>query len=271
MAALPSSPWRHSRPGEPIVVRAAAPDESGAARTPETRAPDWIGDIKTKYRLRLSDYFSQALAVGRHPRRFMREWASGTRETLNPLRFYAVGTAISFGADRVGRWALHVPANATTGLGGFLQSSYGGMLVYVAMAALSHLLLPRRTREPFRVTLAAGIFASAGPGALAMAFGWCLTALLYLVTGRVALLSGGGVSTPWAVLLPTYATFLYCGLCMAGAHAKVRARRAIAVSVVAPLLFAVAIMLVAAALFLVLMSSLKDPTRVQAIMLRVFG
>jgi hypothetical protein len=184
----------------------------------ERNPPDWIQDIRRKYTLRLTDWVTQAWAVTIAPRRFMEEWAAGQRETLNPLRYFAVGTTFSYFADRGSRRVLHIPNPPQSGFIAWMYTHFGITLMVLMFGVVMHGVLRLRSRAPLRSTLAALVFASSGPGTFATLFAWVGTCALYLARGSAPMLVTGGVTWPWAVLICSYLSFAWTVATLAAVH-----------------------------------------------------
>jgi len=206
-------------PIEPAPIEPApiepAPLEVGA---PIVLPPDWIQDIRRKYTLRITDWISQSWALTRSPYVFMEEWSTGTRETLNPLRFFAVGATITFLSSRAARSLMHIAPLPDSGWRGFAGSYGGQLLLNALMASLMHVVLRFRSHAPLRSTLAASAFASSGPSTLLLLVGWIVSLAIYVARGRVALVDSGGTPWPWPVLVVTIASFGWTFAILAGAH-----------------------------------------------------
>jgi hypothetical protein len=172
--------------------------------------PDWVTEARSKYVLRIRDWLIQSWEVTRSPHRFMSEWAQGKREALNPLRFAAVGGALSY----LLRWAasriLGEP-KPLEGLARWNTSSWGRFALVIVVAAVFHPLLALRSKAPFRATLAAVAFALAGPAVfLSFAVYAVLVACWYLKFG-----------TPWDVRVlfcASWAKLAWAAFAVAGAH-----------------------------------------------------
>lgn len=184
---------------------------------PHQAPPDWVGDIKRKYFLRITDWLDQMWAVTHSPRVFMQEWATGKRETLNPMRFFAVSTAIVFLADRVGRFALHVPDHTMHKGFGWLNSSFGTTVFTLFMAAVMHVFMRGKDRAPLRASIAAVVFSS-GTTTMLSILGWTLSAWLRVWLGHVPLWTMNGAQMPYPVLLLSYVGFGWNIATLAGVH-----------------------------------------------------
>jgi hypothetical protein len=230
VATHSSSPWvvRRATPVvfQPPRLPQVAPPSLKATIEPEP--PDWIQDIRRKYTLRVADWLSQAWALTVSPRRFMEAWASGQRETLNPLRFFAVGTALTYFVDRGGRRVLHLPSLPNSGVMGMMTTHLGVTVMVLLYGVVMHAVLRLRSRAPLRSTLAAIVFASAGPGAFLAVLGWVVSGAIFFLRGSVPLhevVQGGAplhesqaIAYPWPVLIDSYLSFVWTIATLAAAH-----------------------------------------------------
>jgi hypothetical protein len=181
--------------------------------------PNWVSDVRRKYRLRITDWAVQSWAMTVAPRRFMEEWATGQREALNPLRFLAVGAALEIVAERVSRWYLHLPRPDTTWVG-WITSSFGVTVFTVLMAAIMHAVLRLKSRAPLRSSIAATIFSTSGPGTLLCLLSWGGSCTYYAVFKRIPIMSSAGMTFPWPVYLASMAPFFaWTVAALTGVHA----------------------------------------------------
>jgi hypothetical protein len=187
--------------------------------TAVTDPPNWVSEVRRKYRLRITDWAVQSWAMTIAPRRFMGEWATGQREALNPLRFLAVGTALEIVAERVSRWYLHLPRPDTTWVG-WITSSFGMTVFIVLMAAIMHGVLRLKSRAPLRSSIAATIFSTSGPGTLLCLLSWGGACAYYAVFKRISVISSAGLTFPWPVYLASMAPFFaWTVAALTGVHA----------------------------------------------------
>jgi hypothetical protein len=184
----------------------------------ELPAPDWVSDVRRKYRLRITDWVTQAWAMTVAPHRFMAEWATGRREALNPLRYLAVGTAVKFLAERGARWVMHLESSEKTWVS-WLRSSFGVTVTLILFGLMMHVVLRLRSRAPVRSTVAAIIFSSAGPGVFGHVLAWLVSIAIYLVGHRVPCYAPQGTPPyPYPVLGITYFGYLWLTAALSGVH-----------------------------------------------------
>jgi hypothetical protein len=151
---------------------------------PALDPPDWVRALLRKYKLRITDWMTQAWAMTLSPRRFMEEWATGRREALTPTRFLAVSLGLSLLIDRAGRYLFHVH-QAADGVGAWLSSSSAGLTAAMfVFGAMTHVTLRLKSKQPLRSSVAALFFAT-GPGTLIAFVGWLITAALYVTIRHV--------------------------------------------------------------------------------------
>jgi hypothetical protein len=145
----------------------------------ERAPPSWLRDGVHAALHEIWFYLTTAWAFGRRPARFMDGWLSGGVNAMNPLAMLATGAAV--GA------AMHQLAGAVVGIehpDGLLDavlSALGPYAHYVAIGLLCHLVIAPWGRRDVHVldTIAAALFAGAGPAALAEAIGWVVVCAIW--------------------------------------------------------------------------------------------
>ena len=212
--------WGQAAPEDaPTQPRLTQADIDEALPTEARKAPpDWVAEAARKYAYRIRDWAAQSWMLTHSPRRFAAEWAAGTREALNPLRFLAVGTTVTVLAERGARWIIHLPTPAHEGWVGWLQGSLGQMLNLTVTGALMHVMLRRRSGAPFRSTLGAAVFAAGGPGTLSAVVGWTTSVALFLQRGHVPLFEAKTAALPIPVLVSAVVDFVWTVATIAGVH-----------------------------------------------------
>jgi hypothetical protein len=208
---MQSSPWSVRAPLAQGVAPTASPKAPPAH-------PDWFREVRRKYTLRLTDWATQAWAITVAPHRFLADWVGGRRDALNPLRFFAVGTALMFLVDRGGRKLLHIAPAPSQGLLGVINSSTGSTALVFLGATLLHVVLRLRSKAPLRSSVAAVLFTHAGPGAFLSILGWLLSAAIHVVQGHVSGALYNGAFTPWPVIGLDFVGFGWVVAALVGVH-----------------------------------------------------
>jgi hypothetical protein len=153
----------------------------------ERAAPRWLHDGLRIAWTELRSYVTTALRFTRAPHRFMAGWWHGELAAMNPLAMLATGAAIAAASRQLAGAVLGVDRPNT--LLGAALSALGPYLHYVALGALCHAVLTARRRSDVRLadSVAAALYAGAGPAALAEALGWLvMCALSPVVTSPIA-------------------------------------------------------------------------------------
>jgi hypothetical protein len=228
--ALPTQP----REDSPTPAEAPA---SGVAVPPPVVAqpflaanspPDWVSDIWRKYITRVLDYFHQSFALLVGPRRFMEQWATGQRDTLNPLRFMGLGILLAVTTRHLGERYVLGPASEIQNVAPLLRIPLVVDLIFLVLALPAHgVMRLTGSRAPLRATVAAVIFAFTGPLVLMHIFGWLLSGLLLALTGSTPLMEvKAGLSSrlyrhsvyPWPIIVANMVALFYFARALAGVH-----------------------------------------------------
>jgi hypothetical protein len=189
-----------------------------------TEPPPWITDIVRKYRLRITDWVSQAWLLTISPRRTLDEWATGKRELLNPLRFTAVGLGICLLLDKGGRWLCHIEPSPT--LHGwqaynqsFTHSSMGMVFSAFVGGTLMHPVLRWKSKAALRSTIAASLYANFGPGVFLTALSWLVCLGLFGFHHKIPLfVSTTGENMPWPSVVAAFLSGPWVVGGFSGAH-----------------------------------------------------
>jgi hypothetical protein len=144
----------------------------------ERAAPSWLGDGIAATVREGGAYLATSWALARRPFTFMAEWWSGRRKAMNPLAMLATGAAIVAGARQLAAAALGI--DTADSVWSAVLSALGPYVHYVAIGLLVHgvlhVLVPSSVRAVD--SIAAALYAGAGPAALAEAIGWLIMAAL---------------------------------------------------------------------------------------------
>src|SRR3954471_1958909 len=148
MAATTPAEALPPQPQEASLPPAAALASSGA--------PDWVGEIWRKYTTRVLDYFRQSFALLVGPGRFMEQWATGQRETLNPLRFMGLGIVLALTVRHLGERYVLGPASEIQNAAPLLKIPLVVDLNFLVLALPAHgVMRLGGSRAPLRATVAA--------------------------------------------------------------------------------------------------------------------
>ncbi|HEY1550263.1 MAG TPA: hypothetical protein VGG28_20690 [Kofleriaceae bacterium] len=145
----------------------------------ERAPPAWLRDgVRAAWHEARAD-LATPWQMTRAPARFMDAWRAGRAEALNPLAMLATGAALVAAAHQLAGAVVGI--EHPDGIGDAVLSALGPYAHYVAIGVLCHLVLaPRRTRDVRLLdTVAAALFAGAGPAALAEALGWLLICAIW--------------------------------------------------------------------------------------------
>ena len=174
--------------------------------------PNWLVEARRTYVLRVTDWFVQSWALTRNPARFANEWAAGTRTTLNPVRFLAVGGAVYYLVDRATRLAIHAPVLPS-------YSSYFRQLYLLLFAGVIHLMLKLRSHAPFRATLGAVAFSMGGSSVWFKIAGSSVTFAWFRIAGSVPNFgSAPELASPAPLVVAYFFSVAWTALAVMGAH-----------------------------------------------------
>ena len=165
--------------------------------------PAWLADAVRKTKDELRRFVETAWACTRHPAQFASEWASGTRQTLNPVGFLATSAAI-LGPWRnlFLRWSALLPADAS--LLGQLYESIQPFILYAALGFLCHPVLRLAgSRRRLSSTVAIALYVGGGPAAAAELVQWPMILLLKRTLG-ITWIGPRELHSPLAVLFALF-------------------------------------------------------------------
>lgn len=142
-------------------------------------SPPWLRDGARAAYHEVRAYLATTWAFSRRSFQFMSEWARGERQALNPLAMLATGAALTA--------AMHQLAGAVVGIehpDGLINSilsALGPYVHYVVLGLLCHLVLARRGARWTGAldSVAAALYAGAGPAAMAEAVGWLVVCAIW--------------------------------------------------------------------------------------------
>ena len=180
--------------------------------TEEPRAaPTWLADGARAAIRELGLYLETAWSLLRRPHAFLSDWYSGRARAMNPLAMLATGAAIVAGSRQLAGAALGL--ETADSLWGAIFSALGPYVHYIALGLLCHGVVWLTARSPVRASdsVAAALFAGAGPAALAEGIGW----------GILVALSPLGVSQAAISIMLGMAFTIFCavfGTAMGGLH-----------------------------------------------------
>ncbi|HEX4452698.1 MAG TPA: hypothetical protein VH143_17600 [Kofleriaceae bacterium] len=145
----------------------------------ERAPPPWVRDGVRAAWHEARGYLATTWQMMRAPARFMDSWRAGRADAMNPLAMLATGAALVAAAHQVA--GAIVGIDHPDGIGDAVLSALGPYAHYVAIGLLCHLVLaPRGTRDVHVLdTIAAALFAGAGPAALAEALGWLVMCAIW--------------------------------------------------------------------------------------------
>lgn len=172
----------------------------------ERAAPPWLRDGLRVAWTELRSYATTALRFTRSPHRFMDDWWHGRSVLMNPLAMLATGATIAAGSHQLAGAVVGIDHPDT--LLNAVLSALGPYVHYVSLGVLCHLVLARR-RADVRLSdsIAAALYAGAGPAALAESFGWLVMCALHpFVASQIAIAVMLGVA--FSVFCCTFAMAL---------------------------------------------------------------
>ncbi|MFL5346699.1 MAG: hypothetical protein ACJ8AT_18110 [Hyalangium sp.] len=227
--ALPTQAREVSPPPTEAPASVAVPPPAIAQPTLAAESPpDWVRDIWRKYTRRVLDYFRQSFALLVGPRRFMEQWATGQRETLNPLRFMGLGIVMALTTRHLGERYVLDPASEIQNVAPLLKIPLVVDLIFLVLALPAHgVMRLSGSRAPLRATVAAIIFTATGPLVLMHIVGWLLSGLCLVLTGSAPLMEiKAGLSSrlyrhsayPWPIIFANMVALFYFVRAIAGVH-----------------------------------------------------
>jgi hypothetical protein len=197
----------------------------------ERAPPTWVRDGVRAAWHEAHGYLATTWQMVHAPARFMDDWRAGRADAMNPLAMLATGAALVAAAHQLA--GAIVGIDHPDGIGDAVLSALGPYAHYVAIGLLCHLVLAPGGKRDVRVldTIAAALFAGAGPAALTEALGWLvlcaiwpfvqspwITAVMFAIAFSVfcfSLASAlGGLHRPtwWRILLAFAVAFPATGL-----------------------------------------------------------
>lgn len=165
--------------------------------------PRWDRELLALWKQELALFVSTAAGFARHPQRFGAEWAAGRSRAMNPLGYLAASWSIllpiDYGLQAVGRGgSSDVPLLIE------LARAVRPYLFVIPMAVLLHLAF-RWTSARRRLSTTLGILLY-----------WTTLSIVGWIVGVAANLALHAGS--WLPHVTGYATMLWGGLALAGAH-----------------------------------------------------
>ncbi len=154
----------------------------------ERAAPTWFRDGLRVAWTELQSYLTTAMRFTRAPHRFMDDWWYGRSVSMNPLAMLATGATIAAASHQLAGAVLGIARPDT--LLNVVLSALGPYLHYVSLGLVFHLVLATRGRREVRLSdsIAAALYAGAGPAALAESLGWLVMCVLHpFVRSQIAM------------------------------------------------------------------------------------
>lgn len=197
------------------------------------QAPDWVAEARQKYSLRLRDYLEQTQDFTWRPRHTAREWISGAREFLNPVRYLALGFAAVVAVRHIGELHVLGPPNEDASLAALFSKPWASQVLVLLLAAFTHPWLRwMGSRSPLRASIAMSFFAFAGPAVVLEVGAWTVSMVWHSFAGGAPLwplVPEIGPSQqevpavhyshyPAPVMVISYASFFWFGGTMIGVH-----------------------------------------------------
>ena len=141
-------------------------------------APSWLGDGLAATAREAGAYLATSWALARRPYTFMASWWTGREKAMNPLAMLATGAALVAGARQLAAAALGI--ETADSVWSAALSALGPYVHYVAIGLLVHGVLHVLCRRPVRAvdSIAAALYAGAGPAAIAETLGWLAMAAI---------------------------------------------------------------------------------------------
>ena len=145
----------------------------------ERAAPPWVRDGARAAWHEARAYVATAWRLTRAPADFMDAWLRGQADAMNPLAMLATGAALVAASHQLA--GAIVGIEHPDGIVDAVLSALGPYALYVAIGVLCHLVLAPAGKRDVRVldTIAAALFAGAGPAALAEAVGWLVVCAIW--------------------------------------------------------------------------------------------
>jgi hypothetical protein len=162
-----------------------ADPEKMADRAP----PAWFRDGLASSWREVKSYFATVWAFVRRPAAFIDLWWQGRQAAMNPIAMLATGAAIVAATRQLAGAVVGIAHPES--LADAALSALGPYLHYVVLGLVMHvLLLPFARRKVTSMdSVAAVLFAGAGPAALAEGLGWLVMCAIWPFTRSTAALA----------------------------------------------------------------------------------